>query len=129
MWTYTSFYQRDGCINLSPRFNLKPCFQCVEMSCLCACLQMFAFNLNESLIMYSILANILYQTGQSPSTIYCVRHLCCINIFIKCALPSSLLLTHNLFDFSLCQLVTSFLLWVSSGSFLLFPQKFLSGMQ
>lgn len=63
---------------------------------------------------------------------YGIWHMCGIYFSIRYVLLSSLLFAQNLLgmcDFSLCQLVNSFLLWVSSGSFLLlFPQLFLGKM-
>lgn len=92
-------------------------------------------QLNENLITSSIVVNILYWVGWGFFFyIYCIWHICgffsfCFN---KYALLSSLLLAQNLLgmcDFSLRQLLNSFLLHVSSGSFLLlFPQMFLGRM-
>lgn len=135
---------RDGCINLSSRVNLKPDFHCLGMLYICVCLQIFVFNSNENLITYSILVNI-YYTSWGLSSIYIVYGTLFFYVYCmwfhsfffsfclnKYALLSSLLLAQNLLvmcDFSLCQLLHSFPLHVSSGSFLLlFPQMFLGRM-
>lgn len=129
---------RHGCINFSSRVNLKLDFHCLEMLYTCVCLQIFVFNSNENLIASSVLVNIFYWIGWGPSSLYIVYYTMWFPFFFfsfcfnKYALLSSLLLAQNLpgmCDFSLCQLLNSFLLHDSSGSFLLlFPQMFLGRM-